>query len=213
MGRNTGFLWHPPKIWAGSTAYIIGGGPSVKQQDLSLIHDKHVIGVNNSYTLGDWVDVCWWGDMGWLMWHRKRLLKRYHGLVATCNQNSNVIQKNKHWIKFFRRGKQMGVDDTSGSVAWNKNSGCSAINLAWHFGVKRVVLLGFDMKVGPEGETHWHNGHKKKPVSDPAATYNRFRKTTTFIFKDAKKLGLEILNASPVTTITVFPIVKLEDVV
>ena len=55
-------MWKPPKIWKGGTAYIIGGGPSVNDADLSLIHDRRVIGVNNAYSLGGWVDVCWFGD-------------------------------------------------------------------------------------------------------------------------------------------------------
>lgn len=213
MGR--GFLWHPPKMWDGSTAYIIGGGPSVNQMDLSLIKDKHVIGVNNSYLLGSWVDVCWWGDMTWLDWHKQKLSKLYHGLVATCNQNSNVIKRNQNWIKFFARGKPMGIDDRPGYISWNRNSGCSAINLAVNFGAKRVVLLGFDMSDAPDGKTHWHEGHKKAKKSKKKnnSPYERFRKTTTFIAKDAARLKVEILNASPVTTITVFSRVNLEDVV
>jgi len=55
-------MWKPPKIWQGSPAFIIGGGPSVNDVDFSLIKHHRIIGVNNSYQLGDWVDVCWFGD-------------------------------------------------------------------------------------------------------------------------------------------------------
>jgi len=212
--------WKAPRMWKGSTSYILGGGPSLNLVDLSLIHDRRCIGVNNSFLLGPWVDVCWWGDMKWLMWHRKTLLFQYHGLVASCNTNTGIIQRNS-WVKFFRRGKPMGIDPRPGMISWNRNSGCSAINLAYHFGSTRIVLIGFDMQEGPSGETHWHGGHaeakvkyarKQKMRKVKARTlYERFRQTTAFIARDAGKLGVEILNASPVSTIDVFPKVKLED--
>jgi len=206
--------WSPPKMWQGNTAYIIGGGPSLKSQDLSLIHKKRVIGVNNAFLLGDWVDVCWFGDMQWGRWHKKELLTKYHGLVASCNTNTHFV-RNHPWIKFLRRGKAMGIDPQPAHVSWNHNSGCSAINLAYHFGATRIVLLGFDMSNGKKGETHWHGGHKQLPKDQKGnnTPYSRWVKTTAFIYRDARKLGIEILNASPITTITVFPKVKLEDVV
>jgi len=207
-------LWNPPKIWEGSTAFIIGGGPSVNQVDLSLIYDRHVIGVNNSYLLGSWVDVCWWGDMTWLDWHKKRLRNEYKGLIVSCNENSKVIEANHHWIKFLGRSRRvLGIETVPKFISWNKNSGCSAINLAVKFGAKTIVLLGFDMQQGAKGETHWHKGHheasKAKKNDSP---YVRFRKTTTFIARDAMKLKITILNASPITTINAFDRVNLEDV-
>lgn len=54
--------WRVPPIWSGGTAWIIGGGPSVKDLDLSPIHQYRVIGVNNAYQFGHWVDACWFGD-------------------------------------------------------------------------------------------------------------------------------------------------------
>ena len=54
--------WIPPQIWKGQTVFILGGGPSLNEANLDLIHDRRVIGVNNAYQLGSWVDVCWFGD-------------------------------------------------------------------------------------------------------------------------------------------------------
>ncbi len=52
-------LWPIPKIWNKSTVFIIGGGPSLLDIDLSLLHDKRVIGVNQAYKLGNWIDILW----------------------------------------------------------------------------------------------------------------------------------------------------------
>jgi len=55
-------MWHPPKIWNNGTVFILGGGPSLLDNNFDLIENKHVIGINNAYRLGDWVDICWFGD-------------------------------------------------------------------------------------------------------------------------------------------------------
>ncbi len=89
--------YNPPKIWAGDTAYVIGGGASVNSLDLSLLEDKHVVGVNDAYNLGDWVDVCFFGDKGWFHIHWKDWVKypegsypglrQFKGLIVTNNVN------------------------------------------------------------------------------------------------------------------------------
>jgi hypothetical protein len=105
-------------------------------------------------------------------------------------------------------------------VAWNGNSGASAINLAYWLGAKRVVLIGFDMKLpedkhNKKAQTHWHNFYEPKwdkrnaILSNP---YGRFMRHWPQIARDAKNLGLEILNASEGSALTMFPIVKMEDV-
>jgi len=215
---NGSTLWKPPPIWEGETVYIIGGGPSVNDMPLELIHNKKVIGVNNSYLLGNWVDVCWWGDLKWWLWHRKTLLTKFHGLLVTCNTKNTMYIQNKHWVRFMGRGTPTGIETRAGYVAWNKNSGTSAINLAYHFGAKTIVIVGFDMCDGKGGKTHWHGGHeqdnRKGSTGKPkkrVTPYSRFVKSTTFIARDAKKLGITILNASPVSTINAFPKVRLED--
>ena len=82
-------IWKVPKMWAGKTAFILGGGPSFNSLDLSLIHDRRCIGVNNSYMLGSWVDILWFGDSRWLEWHstHKKFVdgwREYSGIRASC---------------------------------------------------------------------------------------------------------------------------------
>ena len=62
MTKNKFEPWTPPKIWEGQTAFIIGGGPSINDLDMDLIKDRRVIGTNNAYQMGGWVDICWFGD-------------------------------------------------------------------------------------------------------------------------------------------------------
>ena len=213
-----------PKLWPKSTVYIIGGGPSINDVDLSLIHDERVIGVNNAYgdPVGpssrnrklsaykprDWVDICWWGDLKWFRWHRP-YLRKFQGLVMHCNENTNMEKVD--WALGIRRSrsKAMGLEQSSGRICWNKCSGSSAINLAYHLGAKRIVLLGFDMRF-IDGKKNYHSDHDEKVRPDPFA---RFLPAFKHIAKDANRLDLEIINATPDSAIKEFPITTLEDIV
>ena len=80
MARKTdtsGPFWSAPEMWRDETVFIIGGGPSLAEMDLSPIHSRPVIGVNNAYALGPWVDVIFFGDAHW--WpHNKKTALAHH---------------------------------------------------------------------------------------------------------------------------------------
>jgi len=162
-----------------------------------------VIGINNAYQLGAWIDICWFTDARWFDWHSEKLLS-FAGLRVHCANRLDKVG----WLKRLSRGKPMGIETNPHVVSWNRCSGSSAINLAYHLGAKRVVLLGFDMR-RVEGRANWHDDHPN-PQKDP---YDRFLACYPTIARDAEKLGLEILNATPGSAIDVFPFVSLEEVI
>lgn len=216
--RKLGF-WTIPRLWPDSTVFILGGGPSLLKVDLSLLHSQRVIGVNQAYTLGPWVDICWFGDKGWYGLQGDRI-KEFGGLIVTC---AFETQLERRWqrVRYVGRSIPGGIEGSKRThVAWNGNSGASAINLAYWLGAKRVVLIGFDMKLPEDAknrnaQTHWHKDYEPKwdkrngVLSNP---YWRFMKYWPQIAKDAKDLGLEILNASEGSAVDLFPMVKVEEV-
>lgn len=238
MPRKKNRPWSIPKIWDDETVFIIGGGPSLLNMDLEGLKDRRVIGVNNSYgdrlsysgVAGDsqymprdWVDICWFGDKRWFFWHKK-CLKYFGGLIATCGEKLKDPM-----VLSITRGKSMGIDPDPRRVSWNKSSGGSAINFAYHLGAKRIVLVGFDMRPLDISEIinnkevsylqsyfrkggqikNYHPDHPS-PNKDP---YERFLKAFHFIRKDARKLGVEIINATPGSALSLFPIVPLEELI
>ena len=198
--------WTVPKIWPDSTVYIIGGGPSVSDTPLHLIHDKHVIGVNNAYKLGDWIDVCWFGDFRWFEWNHEDLIG-YKGMLVTCQRRLRNI--NGHDIKSLLKIHKSGITQNPKMICWNGSSGGSAINLAYHFGAKRIVLIGFDMQ-SVNGKYNYHSDYpEKRTAINP---YLKFLSAFSGIKKAADKLGVQILNATPNSKIEEFQMVNLEDV-
>jgi hypothetical protein len=133
------------------------------------------------------------------------------------------------------RNHPEGISRKKGHVSWNKNSGGSAINLAYHLGAKKIVLIGFDMQAashrGPRDPadrarvtTHYHGCHRleikeenqkkaKKRVRDPNAPYRRFLKGFPAIAADAEKLGIELVNTSLISQIKEIPKKSLKEVV
>lgn len=211
---NKNKYWTPPRLWEGGTAYIIGGGPSVKEEDLSIIKNKRIIGVNDAYKLGPWVDICWFGDWKWWVWNRKDIKANYKGLVVTCC-NSNKMMGDPRAaddtrIKIMKRAGKHGILKAANLIAWNFCSGSSAINFAYHLGVKRIVLIGFDMQ-RVNGAKNWHDYHHRENFDE--GSYLRYLRVYQHIARDARLLDLEIINTSMVSKIDHFPKMSLGDAV
>ena len=58
-------------------------------------------------------------------------------------------------IRMIENTGSDGLEPRPTGVRTGGSDGYQAINLAFHFGVKRIVLLGYDMKFGADGQVHW----------------------------------------------------------
>lgn len=180
--------------------------PSAYSEYLAPIHGKHVIGVNNAYQIGNWIDAVFFGDCSWYLVHRLALAK-FPGLKITCcNRFSSKRKEASEGIKYLAKdsGHRYGVSSDRSKVSWNANSGAAAINLAVHFGVKRIILLGFDMNLDADKKSHWHGSHKKVGEKKKPPPFARHLKGFPVIAKDAKTMGVEIINANPKSAIKEF---------
>ena len=225
----------PYALWQGGDVWILGGGPSVVKQFnipeeivnevrmgaspslyspyMKAIHDKHVIGINVAYTIGDWLDMVFFGDSGFFLRHEKALYA-WPNLKVSCAPASS-----KHnWVKFLDRNgnKPHGISDNPRKVSWNGNSGAAAISVAASAGAKRIFLLGFDMKLDEEGKNqHWHTLYKSKPTDPIKPISLPFHKHIVgfpAIAKDARAMGIEIINVSPNSAIKDFKKVSLNSI-
>lgn len=203
--------WRAPRLWPNATVYILGGGPSLKLLDVERLRGRHVIAVNNAYQLGDWIDVCYFGDLSWHRIHRDALLK-FAGLkVTTC-----VHLENAPGIKLIRkRNKPSGISRDQSIVCWNNSSGGCAINLATLFGAKRIILFGYDMRM-VDDDCNWHRDYPdvqdEKKRKKKEKLYLTFLKPFDQIARGLKRDGIECINATPGSALTQFPIVEPESV-
>ncbi len=226
-------MWRVPTIWEDGRCFIIGGGTSMPRQFgvpesiiqdvyngklgveayspyLSAIHSEKTIAVNMAYKIGDWTGVVFWGDGGF--WDKQKPgLLDYKGLRCTCMPR--LDEKYLPVVKKLTRDprKMVGLSFRNDILVWNRNSGGGAINLATLFGAKQIVLLGFDMNLDPNKNQHWHKFYSSNPKT-VSATFKMHLKCFPAIAEDASKLGVEILNASPDSSITCFKKVQLKDI-
>ena len=233
--------WIVPPIWEGEDVWILGGGPSVMREFvipdeivkrvidgtsppsiyspyMSYLHDKHVIGINVSFLIGNWIDIVFFGDSGFFLSHINQLAE-FPGLKVTCSPHKRTTS----WVKFVpRNGKrQRGISKDPGKVSWNYNSGAAAISIAANTGAKRIMLLGFDMNLDKDQNQHWHDLYgKKKARMQPAdrrtgkqrpLPFGRHLKGFPVIAEDAKKRGIEIINICPNSAIEQFERISLQD--
>lgn len=182
--------------------FIIGGGPSVAETNLDLIKKEFVIGVNEAFRLGKWVDLWMFGDSDLFKTHREDI-EKWPNRIVSC---AGATRRHKK-IEYYNRCKKHNICYEHGNLAWpsgSANSGATAINLAIKEGFDSVVLIGFDMKV-VNGKHHYHDYYKKQPRDD---AYERFMLHFEDIAKEAK---VEILNANPDSALPFFPKINLED--
>jgi lipopolysaccharide biosynthesis glycosyltransferase len=187
-------------IWEGEDCWILGGGPSIKGLNLSLLDDKKVLGVNDGY-LFDCCDICYFGDTIWWKHHKEGIVEWGKPLFST----SSVHDPSINHLGVVTKGLTQAKD----KLGWNQNSGFAAINLAIHLGAKRIYLVGYDMNFGTEGESNWHENIRKVAKN----SYDVFLRNQKRVAEDAKNKfpEVQIINTNPDSRLSAFPKITFEE--
>lgn len=225
--------WYVPNtLWKGGDVWVIGGGPSIVNQFnipkdvvqqvrdgaspslyskyMKEIHDKHVVGINVAYKIGEWIDFLFFGDSGFFIKYEKELYN-WSGLKVTCNPSSAKYG----WIRYLERDRKKlyGITDNPRKVSWNGNSGAAALSMIANAGASRIFLLGFDMNLDNDSNQHWHKlyGAKTNAVTKKISLpFERHLKGFPEIAKDATARGIKIINVNPESAITSFEKMDLQ---
>jgi len=208
---STTLPWGIPKLWEGESVLIIGGGPSLEGFDWEPFHRWNVIGCNDAYLLGDWVDVVISGDKDWMGYHScQRLYKTFRGLKVTLAPEGGWKDSGDTSRTPRRVLKGMTEDPTE--LGWNDSTGAAAIALAVKMGACQIVLLGFDMRLAYDEErgwrNNWHNNNLDVPNPDTFKRHiNGLRRVKEYVDKFHPKV--EILNAGPDSAVDFWPSVYI----
>ena len=189
-------------IWKGETVFIVGGGPSLSKFDFNLLKRKNVITINKSVRSCPWAKILYWTDSRVYSW-LKEDIEKFKGDKYTIKPFNTPLD-----IKVLKNTGTSGLELDPSGIRHGNNSGFAAINLAYHLGVKRIVLLGFDMgNMGAKG--HYHEGY---PVLITANKTYEERMLPTFdsLVQPLKENGIEIINASMVSKIKCFRKMPIE---
>lgn len=194
-----------PKLWPGGTVVCMASGPSLTKEDADYCRGKAdgVIVVNTTYQMAPWADCLCASDVRWWAWHKGA--KDFAGLKYAT---SSAVQ----WsgVQILRNTGMAGLELDPTGVRHGLNTGYRAINVAVHFGAKRILLLGYDMKRadGPDRKEHWHGDH---PIAS-RSPYPAFIKRYGTLVDPLKVLGIEVINCTPGSALEMFPKANLRDV-
>lgn len=194
-------FWSAPAHWPGETVFIVGGGPSLENFDLTGLAGRRVIAVNNAFKLLPEADIIFFADTRWWRWYGAEIPLDYKGrIVSVCKmadkfRDPRILRMGRDY-RFDVRTKNpnpvfLSDDPTALS---GPDSGYMAINLAYLFGATRIVLLGFDMGFS-DGKAHWHEDHQ---VPTPESNYSKlFLPTYPALIEALQARGVEVMRCTP----------------
>jgi hypothetical protein len=193
-----------PKLWPNGVIVCMASGPSLTQDDADYCRGKAdgVIVVNTTYKMAPWADALIASDVRWWQWHKGA--PEFKGLKYATS-------KHVKWsgVQILRNTGPKGLELDPSGLKHGINTGYRAVNLAFHFGAKRIILLGYDMKRGdgPKRLEHWHGDH---PVPS-RSQYPTFIKYFRTIVEPLNEHGVDVVNCTPGSALDCFPMADLRD--
>lgn len=192
--------------WAGDTALVLASGPSLREfiRTGTIPEGVRTVAVNSSIFAAPAADVVFGVDFMWWKVNHRHVTRESRAQQWTTDRSA----AERFGLNFVRAVHESGLHPTR--VATNGNSGAAAISFAALAGAKRILLLGFDMRLGDNGERHWHPDHpapctQAQPFADWLYKFDA-------IAAEAGRQGIEIVNCTPDSALTTFPMMSLEEV-
>lgn len=208
-----------PRTMEGETAVCIASGASLSDDDVKYVRDMKAAGkcrifvCNNNYQKVPEADVLFFCDKTFWVWHA--LNKDFQNFKGTKVTLSNEIGQPD--INVMNLGMTEGLSFHQDTLRTGGNSGYMQINLAFLYGCKRVILLGYEMQPliikhengTMEEKIHWFGDH---PQKTPAAFFQHVKGHFASMIPDLEANGLEVINCSTNTAIDCFLIKPLREV-
>jgi hypothetical protein len=202
-----------PALCPGGTVLCVASGPSLTAADVNFCRPRvdAAVVVNTSFRVCPWATILYAADAQW--WDDYPDAKRFGGLKFSIDTSKQPkwIAKNPD-VQILRNTGERGLDRHPTGLRTGLNSGYQAINVAVHLlGAQpgRILLLGYDMQLGPKGESHHHGKHPHHRNSSYVKWLPHFQSMVAPL----KELGIEIVNCTRRTKLTAFPQRALEDVI
>jgi hypothetical protein len=198
---------------SGRDVYVIGGGPSFREEYIEFLENKLIICINTAFKYFKNPTAIYWCDDSWACNNLDALESHPCKMRFTSRFNGDgFITKNiktTAGATVLRRTGDFGIDPNIDNVRGN-NSGAHMINFLTNMKVKRIILLGFDMKI-KNGKSHWHSGYGY-PLSNNVYT-DLFIPSIESMAPAVKLLGVDVINCSIDSDLTCFRKEKFEDLI
>lgn len=122
------------------------------------------------------------------LWTQDEVAADKHGLKRVSGEAKPGLGKN--WVIHF-----------------GGNSGYQLINLVYHFGAKKIILLGFDMQ-RTNGRSHHHGDHPG--YMNRTLAFQEWVPRFNQLAQGLREEGVEVINATRETALNCFQKMDLE---
>jgi hypothetical protein len=200
--------------WAGSRAFLIGGGPSLIGFDFERLRGEHVIAVNKSFLSTPWAEIMFamdnklyrWITTGSLGLETKEAFSRFAGLRVWLDLGNYAFGPGIYYI----RGLRVPIWPTTIEHGFfsGTNSGYGALMLAGCLRASPIYLLGYDLSHAG-AITHHHGGY---PGRQTQHQLDRFLKHFTELAPRLAASGIDVVNLNPQSRLRCFRFQRPEEV-
>lgn len=194
----------------------VASGPSLTAEQgfiISTASDWKVIAVCNTWERVPMADVLYAGDQRWWVHYEKKVRENFNGECWTGDRWAAY----KYGLNFVQLYDNPGLSTQVGIVHSGNNSGYAALNLAYLFGARKIILAGYDFQ-RTYGRDHWHGDHPDTLGALPAHTASTFSSGNSGnldevgdwvdrmnrMSEDLAENGVSVINASIETALYCF---------
>lgn len=205
------------------SAYIVGGGPSLRGFDFNKLIGKDVIAVNMSvfdvpapryFITMDYSVVAKAGD--------SRIAKLPSTNVFVANMAKLVdegatLRDNNCRITYnlgifdvvIKSRSEVGIGYSLGDFRHGDNSGYCALQLAVLLGYREIYLLGIDL-TGNNGNMHYHDHYKGRWTTRIASSLDRYYNNFEGGLRELSNYGVRVICCSEESRLAqILPVVSL----
>lgn len=201
-------FWTVPNWFQDQDVFVIGAGWSLLDMtpaQKAALATKPTIALNRSFDFIPRPNIIHWSDLNFFETNRARLERSKATLVTVCGLS---WRRSPDRVRRLEVPKRRGLARKPWQVHSGRTSGHTGLNLAYHLGARRIVLLGYDMGPRADGRLHWHSD----VPADVPETYALMIPEFDLIARELAIEGVEVVNASPDSRLPQFPKATFADV-
>lgn len=200
--------------WSGETCAILACGPSATREQAEKVRGKtRAIAINRFWEWAPWADALYACDPGWWRYegdgYGAHAMREFKGRKFGQQNKKQVFDDPPDGLELFWLKRVRELITTPGVIGSCDNGGFQAINVGYHFGCRRFLLLGFDMQAGKRA--HCHDDHPK-PMGNPGASaFDLWNSGWHDAEVSIRAAGVELINCTPGSRLTLFPMMSVEE--
>jgi len=196
-----------PRLYPNCHAIFCATGPSLTDEVVEKIravrHKFLIVGVNDAYKKIDFMDEHYACDAKWWKVHGDKINEMYPHLSKWCHDREGA----EYGAKIVKGKNGEGFSQDNSYINTGCNSGYQVLNLGYHWGITKSLLVGYNMKP-INGQTHFFQG--REPTLRTQSPYNKFIKNFNTIQPEIAKT---IINCTPNSALNTFYKQPLEEAI